>query len=106
MPYIYLYENGARLRYSTNHTSKGLLVRISQKDLNATIEILNKESGSPLEHVPEHFYLDAAYGGYRLCRLKGPRNGAEDWSDRLPAKELHSVLCGMLKGIDLGKVAR
>jgi hypothetical protein len=80
-------------------------MRYTRKNLDEACAILNKESGSPLDYVAGHFYVGSAYGGYRLERLCS-KGGASDISDRGTAREVHTFVSAMLKGIDLGKSAK
>ena len=75
---------------------------IKLSDIQNQLDILNSNLGTPLKPVIRHesgtrynpgaYYLDAAYGGYRLNRVCNTGGGCSDISDRMTKRELHSHL--------------
>jgi hypothetical protein len=82
-------------------------MRVTYNDSKGIVKILNGSLGMPQEAYIDgviqigHFYIDASYGAYKLCRIVNERGGERDFSPRLPARELANVLHGIISGVEL-----
>ena len=85
-------------------TQNGLehYMRISQKDLQQQVDILNADEGFDPAAVAYNtvgaYILDGAYGGWRLCKITNTSGGQTDISSiRQTAKELYYTLTTIQK---------
>ena len=62
----------------------------------------NKETNL-WENNPNVYYIDKAYGGYRLCQICSNGKGSKDITKRTNKKELWSLIDIMIYGYELGK---
>ena len=62
-------------------------MRVTKKDLIKLADRLGKE-----------YTIEAAYGGYKLCRLINNAGGLLDVSagGYIPARELYNILCSII----------
>ncbi len=58
-----------------NQTGREIMQRITKGELEKGVMLMNKETGSPLEHRsedgepnPNHYHLSGAYGGHNVHR--------------------------------------
>ena len=85
--------------------------RITQKDLNAAVERLNRTLGRELAtytktdtgYTPNAgvYHIDSAYGGFRLCAMSNTKGctGSRDISPRGTRREVYEYIHAMLTGI-------
>ena len=88
-------------------------MRITQKDLEQKVTLLNEITGSPLTHWTRangkitanigHFYVSQAYGGVNLARNVNLGGGVSETLScgHMPKKELYQMLCAFIAGIEL-----
>lgn len=87
--------------------------RITEKQLQGQIDLINKLTDNPVEHYgtdganPGNFYLSMAYGGYKLEQVCSDGHGANDASPfGFDTKRvLHTFLAGVIRGLDFAKQA-
>ena len=88
-------------------------MRITQKDLDLKVNLLNEITGSPLTGWTRtdgkntanigHFYISQAYGGVNLVRNVNSGGGVSETLScgHMPKKELYQMLCAFIAGIEL-----
>ena len=91
--------------------------RITQKDLDQVVRIINKETGSPEASYtkdkdgkyhanPNNYHLDSAYGGYGLVRMCNEGGGVTSIiSGFHPKRDLYNRMVAFLDGLRAGKEA-
>ena len=62
----------------------------------------NKEKGL-YTSIPNVYYIDRAYGGYRLCQICSNGKGSKDLTLRTTKKELWYIVDTLIYGYTLGK---
>lgn len=83
---------------------------VTQKDLQAIIDRLNRSTGNPVEYISEidgkrkinvgHFGLDIAYGGYKLVQTVNDRGGVRDvFHARVSKAALAELIFAYIEGI-------
>lgn len=95
--------------------------RITLKDLESVIDLLNKATNNPKEpygHTDAvnggvrmvkanigNYHLDGAYGGYKLVQMVSESGGIKDTlrCGFIPKKDLYKLMCAYLEGIELNK---
>lgn len=83
--------------------------RISAKQLEELVRLLNKLTDSPTEpwtgrgdtfrSNPGCYHIEHAYGQPRLCRIVGEHGGTSDISPRLPNGELFRWIHAYIDGV-------
>jgi hypothetical protein len=89
-------------------------MRVNKAMLKRRVSLLNQILGRPDEPYQTErdenrnlvanvgtFYLDCAYGGYRLAKMS-QGGGARDISPRLPAGQMYDWVNAYIDGIELG----
>ena len=88
--------------------------RITDKQLQAVIDRINRLTGSPEEYAQPHqagvpffsnvnnYHLSKAYGGVQLCRVCNTRGGISDVfsNGHIPKRELLSLMYAYIKGLE------
>lgn len=91
--------------------------RITEKQLRALVDRLNRETGSPLEAYTKgdngryhanigNYHLDCAYSGFTLARMVNESGGITHpigWGRYFTKRELWFVLQAFMDGIEEGK---
>ena len=87
-------------------------MKVTKKDLTATIDRLNRVTNSPEtpwkrvdgRNVAQigNYHLSEAYGGYELCQMMSEGGGVSDTlkSGHVPKKELYNLIHAFLRGIE------
>lgn len=92
--------------------------RITQKQLEAVVERINRATGSPLAtytksenperdgraYIPNigNYHLDGAYGGWKLVRMANGSGGMHSiTSGFVPKRELYELMQAMLTGMEM-----
>ena len=73
--------------------------RITMKHLEFQLRILNEHFGikDPKWNTVGHFYVEQAYGGYRLVRVMNEGGGERDISKRGTKREIYEQLYSINK---------
>lgn len=91
--------------------------RITEKQLQAVVDRINRETGSPLESWTRgedgklranigNYHLDCAYSGYGLARHVTDGGGETSvLSGFMPKRELYEKMHAFLRGIEAAKAA-
>ena len=80
-------------------------MRITSKHLDTQVQQLNNmlnQNPDPYTNNKANigtYYIDSAYGAYRVVRLVSESGGIEDTSLRDSARATYTFLCGMIRGI-------
>ena len=89
--------------------------RVTRKQLDAAVEMLNRMTDSPLEPYRkegdkwvaniDNFHISCAYGGFSLHRMCNEGGGVRDifYSGHVPARELFNLIHAMRRGIELAR---
>lgn len=90
--------------------------RITNENLERLCAIINKETGSPLEMFNRggknrsamnvnHFHVDHAYGGVKLCRITSAEGGEINvlQTGYLAKRDLYELMHAFLRGYRLAK---
>ena len=78
--------------------------RITEKNLEALVKIINEEKGMPIEAFSDGrwnigtYYIDHAYGGVSLCQVINEAGGIADlFGHHMPKRELYNRMVGYLR---------
>lgn len=79
--------------------------RITMKDLETLVRLINEETGSPTEgYKPNQYMLDGAYGGWKLVRKCADNAGIREiTSGYVPKRDLYHRLQSILTGLHMLK---
>lgn len=89
--------------------------RITRKNLDACVDMLNRMTNSPPESYvevdgrwkaqPGNFHISGAYGGYALHRMCNEGGGVSDVfnSGHMKARELYELIHAFRRGIEFSK---
>jgi hypothetical protein len=94
-------------------------MRVTKKQLESKIEYLNKVAGTPetghrqLEDGtwrsnPNHYYLQGAYGGWKLEQKCNTGGGANDPISMgfVSKRECYELVAAYIRGIEVGKESK
>lgn len=89
--------------------------RITQKDLQAVVDRINRETNNPqTTWIKEdgknksqygNYHIDSAYSGYQLVRVVNPHGGVENVLNCgfVSKRELYDLMHAYIQGIECGK---
>jgi hypothetical protein len=89
--------------------------RITRKQLDAAVEMLNRMTDSPAEPYTKidekwvanvgNFHISSAYGGYSLHRMCNEGGGVRDifYCGHIPARQLFDLIHAYRRGIELAR---
>ena len=89
--------------------------RITQNNLEALCEAINRAAGTPLTNYTKHpdgtiapnahnYHLDGAYGGWGLCQMCEEGTGVRDIiGGHMPKRELYDRMQAFLAGLRAAK---
>lgn len=91
--------------------------RITIRDLNATVDRINRLTNSPMQPYVnvgdkyvaqiDCYHLSGAYGGYALHRMYNDGGGVSDvFGGHLPKRELYERMHAFIRGIEAGSERR
>ena len=91
-------------------------MRVTKKQLESKIEYLNKVAGTPetgfrllkdgtWRSNPNHYYLQGAYGGWKLEQTCGNHGGANDPISMgfVSKRECYELVAAYIRGIEVGR---
>ena len=83
---------------------------LKMEKLNYAVSMLNHKLGMALEMYTDnkinsgHFYIEQAYGGFKLVRISnGDYGSVSDISSRGSKREVYDFIKGILLGMELAK---
>jgi hypothetical protein len=89
--------------------------RITRKQLDAAVEMLNRMTDSPIEPYRKegeqwranvgNFHISGAYGGFSLHRMCNEGGGIRDifYCGHIPARQLFDLIHAFRRGIELAR---
>jgi hypothetical protein len=78
--------------------------RITEKDLQAVVDRINRTTGSPMKWGDVgNYQLDGAYGGWRLVRVVNKSGGVTDITSGYRSKrDVYDLMHSWLRGWEAG----